>query len=211
MSEDRAQTEDAISALAGQMAYYGYKLNRTKLVKLLYFIDLEAWGDVGRMVTGVRWIWDQHGPFSRAILDACDAMAAADELDVQVEESGSDYWEMLICSKDERYYKRPSDEVVRLIRDVVVRHGAKSATRLKELSYETAPMRRVMGAGQRGDELRFEGPTVSPSQVRETVARYAVLVERQEQAGDVAAALRADIDDFREGRESATEKLLGQV
>jgi hypothetical protein len=79
---------------------------------------------------------------------------------------------------------------VRLIRSIVRDYGALSATRLKELSYQTAPMKRVIEEGRRGDELQFVRRPVSSSDVKNAVARYAGLVRRQQQSGDVAAALR---------------------
>jgi len=206
---DRAAIEDAIATLSSQMAIRGYRLNRTKLVKLLYFIDLAAWEEMGRLVTGVNWTWDHYGPFSGAILEACNDMADTGELNVRVEGIGPDSREFHIRSEDVRYFKRPSEEVVRLIRSVVRDYGALSATRLKELSYQTAPMKRVIEEGRRGDELQFVRRPVSSSDVKNAVARYAGLVRRQQQSGDVAAALRADLEDLRAGRESATTKLLG--
>jgi uncharacterized phage-associated protein len=208
VSEDNAAIEDAIAALASQMASHGYSLNRTKLVKLLYFIDLEAWQEIGQRVTGVNWIWDNYGPFSVAILEACDRMSETGELDVRMEKTGPASRAFDIRSDKVMYFKRPSEEVMRLIRNVVREYGQKSATRLKELSYQTPPMKRVIEEGQRGDELQFPPRSVSPADVKAAVARYAGLVRRQEQSGDVATALRTDLEDLREGRESATTKLL---
>jgi hypothetical protein len=57
MDESAIRLEDSIALVASQAAHQGAVLTKTKLVKLLYFLDLEAWSDLGRTVTGVEWSW----------------------------------------------------------------------------------------------------------------------------------------------------------
>ncbi len=96
--------EDVIALIASQARHQGARLTRTKLVKLLYFVDLRAWETFGRAVTGVEWVWHHYGPYSSTVVETCNRMAANDELEI---EEGSNYFgspEYRIRSQAEMYH-----------------------------------------------------------------------------------------------------------
>ena len=47
-----------------------FDLTRTKLVKLLYLIDLEYWKKREKTFTGLNYISYYYGPYSEEIIDA---------------------------------------------------------------------------------------------------------------------------------------------
>ncbi len=49
-------------------------LNRTKLVKLLYLIDVERVRGRGRPLTGLRWIFFHYGPYAYELIDTLTEM-----------------------------------------------------------------------------------------------------------------------------------------
>jgi hypothetical protein len=48
----------------------GISLHRTKLVKLLYLVDLERARSRRAPLTGVEWVFSHHGPHAEAVIEA---------------------------------------------------------------------------------------------------------------------------------------------
>lgn len=210
MTDSSAPLEDTIALVASQAGHQGIRLTRTKLVKLLYFIDLRAWQQIGRTVTGAEWRWHHYGPYSASIVEACGRMAAAGELDVEATENWFGTPEYRISSAEEMYYRPPSEELVRLVRSVIADLGRYPPARIGDLSYETEPMRRLIAKGQRGDLIEFVSPSPSRADSRRVVDRYAKLVRtgEGETTGEVADGLRAESAALSDARRSASRRLL---
>jgi hypothetical protein len=202
--------EDAIALVASQAAARGVSLTRTKLVKLLYFVDLRAWEQLGHTVTGVEWIWHQYGPYSSSIIEACDRMSASGELGVVATANyyGSPEWR--ISSVEPLYFNPPGHDLVSVVRAVVHEFGPLTPARIGDLSYETLPMRRLVSSGQRGDPIEFEADVPTRRDVKQVAARYAERARRNvgRDEGDIAEGLSADTRALEHPRRLASGRML---
>ena len=211
MSERAQQAlEDAITLLAKLADGKGYVLNRVKLAKLLYFLDLQSWEETGRLMTGVEWQWLDHGPYAGSIPAATTRMSKQGELEVR--ELGTNFGntEYRIRPTRPQYFVEPGSHIIALATKVVDEYGAYTAKALKNLSYETEPMLRVQKQGKRGDPLEFPIRAPSRTAVQRALARFALLAKATEgqDEGDVAGALREDMNALSGARSSANRILL---
>jgi hypothetical protein len=190
-----ASLADSITLVAEHAAKKGFVLNRTKLVKILYFLDLTAWGEIGRIVTGIEWRWDNYGPYAAEIVETCIRMSKSGELEASQTQNEYGTTEYRIRSKSPRYFQEPNPSLVKLVDGVVGEYGLYIASTLRDLSYKTEPMLYVQTHGHRGDLLEFPTPVPSRAAVRRTVARYAGLARKSEgeDSRDPVAVLREDI------------------
>lgn len=203
--------EDAITLVAEEAARQRIQLSRTKLVKLLYFLDLKAFEAFGRTVTGAEWRWHHFGPYSETIIAACNKLAGSE---LQVEQTENYYGspEYRIKSVEPAYYNPPSTALRGLAKIVVSEYGRFAPTVIGDKSYDTEPMKRAVAGGIRGVILEFDAPPVNEHQVQQATRKYADLIrgEPRMDEGDVAAGLREDIMSVAPGRRSATRRLLGK-
>lgn len=200
--------EDAIALVSAQAFSRGVTLTRTKLVKLLYFVDLRSWERSGRPVTGVEWRWHHYGPYSSFIVEATGRMAAAGELTL---DSTANYYgspEYRIHSVKALYYDPPSRQLTDLVREVVIELGHFAPAQIGDKSYDTEPMRLLVRSGHRGDLIEF--PTSPPTKrdVEDVVRRYKSRVRHRTDSGDINQGLREDLAATSVARKAATTKLL---
>jgi hypothetical protein len=73
---------DLIAYVVAQSRDRGITLNRTRLVKLLYLIDVERGRARGNPLTGVEWVFFHYGPYAFELVDTLDAMEGS-ELNAQ--------------------------------------------------------------------------------------------------------------------------------
>lgn len=127
---------------------HGHDITRTKLVKLLYFADLAAVEDGGTAFTGATWRWDNYGPYDTAIRRAEDATVAMGLVDRNDRSKDYEYGscDLGLALHIDDPLPAPSMDV---IRRVVADHGAKHASWLRNMSYETPPMVEAKAAGDR--------------------------------------------------------------
>ncbi len=209
MDDRRATLEDAITAVAAQAKAQGVKLSRTKLVKLLYFIDLAAWRTFGRTVTGVEWIWHKFGPYSSSVIDAVERMSSEDELQVIQTNNYYGSVEYRIESVRPAYYEPASADLVGLIRGVLHQYGHMSPTEIGDASYETEPMRQLIRSeGRRGQRIEFDCPPPREVDVDAVVDRYRQVLKPSSDEGDVAAGLREEMDALDDARRASNSALL---
>jgi hypothetical protein len=210
---DRRALEDAIALIAATCSRAGVELTRTKLVKLLYFVDLRSWERSGRVLTGVEWMWHHYGPYSAEIVSTCDRMHSNDEIKVQTKSNYYGSPTYCITSTTEAYFEQPSVGVVQLVREIVNELGSKPPAKIGDLSYETAPLRSLIQAGgKRGDVIEFPAAPPTATAVERTAAKYGALLaqrpQRADDEGDVAEGLREDIASTAEARAAGTRRQL---
>jgi len=196
---------DSITLIAAEAAKRGFVLNRVKLVKLLYFLDLRAWKELGHTVTGAAWRWDNCGPNAATIVAAYMHMADCGELETKAMSNSYGSPEYRIQSTSPRYFFEPSTSLVALAVSVVEEYGLYTASSLSDLAYKTEPMLSVQQDAHRGDLLEFPATAPSPTAMQRTIARYARLAHKTEgeDSGDVASALREDMRALHPARSSA--------
>lgn len=212
--EERVTLEDAITLIAEEAAAEHVQLTRTKLVKLLYFLDLKAFEAFGRTVSGVEWRWHHFGPYSEAIVLTCTKMGRAGELELERTENWFGSAEFRIRSSRPGYYRPPSPDLARLVKLVVKEFGRFAPSVLGDMSYDTEPMKRALSEGVRGVVIEFEAPVPAAHDVTRTIQRYADLARKtqgNENEGNVAEGLREESDALRPARESAMRRTLADA
>ena len=148
--EPAKRLEDAITYL---VSHTEHQMTRTKLVKLLYFVDLRASEVSGAPTIGIPWRWHHFGPFAREIYDCVQTLEVRDELRVNVTRNyyGNPEYHLSLGPRA-GYFGVLSGEDIRLAQGVLAEFGPVQSARLAELSYYTVPMETVH---QRGDLLDF--------------------------------------------------------
>lgn len=211
-SKGSVALEDAITSVAVAIKKEHQTLTRTKLVKLLYFLDLEAWQALGRKITDVEWVWHRYGPYSEQIVATYRSMTEEGELTEITTLSGLGGVQYKIEVADFGYYEQPPTEILELVRSVVTRLGGLSTSTLGQRSYDTAPMKSLRAdGGVQGDVIEF--PIVSPSaeRVAATLDYHCQVLERLDpctDGEDVASGLREDLATLNIARRSAGSKVL---
>lgn len=71
-----------IAYIVARAKEHGVTLNRTKLVKLLYLIDVERVRSRRDPLTGLDWVFFHYGPYAMELIDTLEAMEGS-ELSVQ--------------------------------------------------------------------------------------------------------------------------------
>ena len=64
-----------ITHLAVELRDAGSSIGKTKLVKLLYLIDVENWRRRRKTLTGLEWRFYHYGPYAFEIEDALNELA----------------------------------------------------------------------------------------------------------------------------------------
>ncbi|WP_326828654.1 Panacea domain-containing protein [Streptosporangium sp. NBC_01810] len=184
------------------------EINKTKLAKLLYLIDLQAVEDGGVQFSGATWRWDNYGPYDRAIIDAEMDLATSDIIDRVDNRANDGQCALTLTIEIDDPLPSPLMDIVR---QVVREHGCKSATALKQLSYDTPPMIEAQAGGERGVLLDL-------SRVRRRKQFQAMLMRAkarrasrpvQQRDPDVGEQLLAELALSAESIRRANEKVLG--
>ncbi len=137
------------------------RMNRTKVAKLLYLADLECMRTASAPSSGINWRWRHYGPYSDTLV----------ELERDLSKTG-----LLATTATHNYYGTPEyllqaevdtplniDTNYLVILEKVVRElGPQSAAALRDLTYDTAPMRAAQQAGAREVDLDL-GLVTAPS------------------------------------------------
>jgi uncharacterized phage-associated protein len=148
--QDTQRLEDAITFLVSRAPK---TLTRTALTKLLYFADLRSHEARRQPITALNWVWHFYGPFSAAVYDALNSMNANDELhvDVRITPYGNPEYR-LTRGPAAGFYQVLDATEQELLQDILNQYGRFPAQKLRDFSYQTAPMQRVE---RRGDALDF--------------------------------------------------------
>lgn len=199
----------------------GLVVNRTKLLKLLYFADLRAVDKGVIPRSDVQWVWYNYGPFSSAVLSAEDALVYSGALRRESVNSGTgDEWQKLV--PDLEFI--PNEETTSLDREffailytVIDDYGSLSATEITQRSYQSPPMELAQSdSGERGGFLDTTlGEKRKLKTARDRLSRLDSLKSRREvfrrssDEGD-PRELSAELDCLTPARQRATESLIGR-
>lgn len=199
-------TPAAVTALLVAARAKGVSVNRTKMVKLLYFADLRAVRDVGRPGSGVVWKWLDHGPFNPVLYDV--ERDLEDSGVIQREQVVKDYGG---TETQMRLVGAPADldideQFAKIIGGIVAEYGHMAASTLRNMSYDTEPMREAQRGGARGVVLDLFGGQPAPqmgSLLRRMQERLNAS-ERREDEGNPEEMLR-EYEETGPGRARAQE------
>ncbi len=110
--------------------------SRTKLVKLLYFIDKKAQEELKSKITGVRYIYHYYGPYSPDIINAVHELEEEGKLIEEYDPLYGMYRYYLAENIDDENDIKLSEEERGIIDKVLKDYGGMNAKKLKERAYE---------------------------------------------------------------------------
>ncbi|SFL02911.1 Uncharacterized phage-associated protein [Streptosporangium canum] len=184
------------------------EITKAKLVRLLYLADLDAIESGRTQFSGATWRWDDYGPYDHALVRAEEWVMESELVERRDTRSAEDGSHALSLTVDIEDPLNVAD--MECVRNVVRLYGGRSATGLKDLSYETAPMVEARAGGERGALL-----DLNRARRREQVA---VLRERfrsrrgarppQQDDPGVGDALVTEFLEARDGLRRANAKIL---
>ena len=140
------------------LIYYFIKknpnLNKTELVKLSYLTDYNFYKYYKKNMTGITYIYHDHGPFSRSVYDCIGELKEEQILkqneNVSVNEQRKYYSFTIKNEYDiEKYFNKQELEILDF---VVSEYGNLGYKKLTEISYNTEPMKNA----EKEDELNFD-------------------------------------------------------
>jgi uncharacterized phage-associated protein len=178
----------ALIALLAAARAQGAIITRVKLAKLLYLADLRAVQELGGPGSGVEWRWWHYGPYSKLLLAVEDDLVSARVIEREVTENyyGSTEYRLRLGREV------PVDvnaQFAVIIEDVVLRYGNLAASSLRDLTYQTRPMREAQREDARGEILDLltghPVPRIAP-----VLAQFQEVLDglgAQEDEGDISA------------------------
>lgn len=139
MTKERANDEKLgelilyISAKSELDPWYG----ATKLNKILFYSDFNAYGKLGKTITGQPYQRLKHGPAPRRLLPVRDGLIGRDALAIQKREVGGRIQERPVALR-EADLSRFTGEEIALVEKIIhaLWHG--TATQVSELSHRTS-------------------------------------------------------------------------
>lgn len=188
----------------------GILINRMKLAKLLYLADLRAVEAGLPPGTDVEWRWRHYGPYSNALQSVENDLYAAQV--IQVERSVTYYGnkEVRLRLAEATPQIEIDERFATIVSGVLHDFGRVSATQLKDMTYQTAPMLAAAAKGQREVRLDLTGgdpfPDLAPALHRlKGVLRS--MPKLEDEAGGIED-LATEIDDWAPMRKAATSEMV---
>ncbi|GAA4221611.1 putative phage-associated protein [Streptosporangium album] len=128
----------------------GFEITKTKLAKLLYMADLRAVEIGSVQFTGATWRWDNYGPYDAALAHTEYELADSELIDRNDSRLSDDSFGACVLTLVVDIEDPLPGESMQIVRDTVRRHGSKSSTALRDLSYKTPPMVEAQAGAERG-------------------------------------------------------------
>jgi len=127
---------------------------RTQVVKFLYLVDLEARRCLGKPLTALEYVLDNHGPFDPAILSALDTMEALGQIAVErYQYLGNTCYTYAATSKAPRgAYAPEEDAVLSHVARIIQKNPLK---KVLDMVYATKPIVDARKRNARGRPLRM--------------------------------------------------------
>jgi hypothetical protein len=122
-------------------------LTRTKIVKLLYLMDLHAEQELGSSITGIQYKRYFYGPFSKKILSAIDKMNGFEIIERnQTSSKGREYYTYELGNQPRFSLKKPSiffengdrdEEKIEIFKSIVKKFGDENTDKILSAVYDT--------------------------------------------------------------------------
>lgn len=186
-------------------------ITRTKIAKLLYLADLEAVRDGHAPITRIEWKWLEHGPYNNALMFVENELAEQGHLEretVQYSTYKGTHLRLVKC--DHQDLTAEAEEHLDEVFEAYGRLGAKA---IKDVAYETAPMRAAQEAGARNVvlDLRLARPRLDRARLQ---GQYASKLARDPEDGLPTDVAGESVDEATEEharlRRRATSELIGR-
>ena len=128
--------ERSIEALAAAAKSRGIELTIMMVAKLLYLADLRAVRQDGQAYSGIRWLWDNHGPWNNAIYTYVERDRRRGVIDVQ------EFLEPVRTKVVTATSSASTDagDFLEHIEAILEAYGHLAPSELRDLTYQTSPM-----------------------------------------------------------------------
>jgi uncharacterized phage-associated protein len=203
------RSESILLAVLDAAGRAGEFLTQTKLVKLLYVLDLRQHERGEAPLTTIEWKWLDHGPFHNAIYATQRKLIERDVIRPEERQWATKTGIQLRLVDGN--YPHPPEEVYELIESTVLEFKSYSATRIKNYTYQTAPMIEAQTKG-RGVVLNMDLARPLPD-IRRRMSQFSALIKSlPDEAHDNTAAqdeLVSVIEWSRNSRKRANGVILG--
>jgi uncharacterized phage-associated protein len=173
-------------SLLDSAADKGITMTRTKLVKLLYLLDLQRVANRLQPATSIEWRWRHYGPYANSIYHTESELCRVGLIESIPRQWGANNGRELRLLKSE--YVSPESDIIASIDAVIKEFGHMTPTQIKDHTYTTAPM---LAAQKNGDrevllDMKLARPKIN---VRRVASRYSRRrAETQKEAFDNAGA-----------------------
>lgn len=131
-------------------------LGKTKLWKLIYFIDVEFLREFGRTITGSEYIKYDHGPVPSRGEKRLKVLKNNNLVSVDFVDYGG-YAQHHIASKSEATENQFTQEELDVVNKVCLKYGSDTATYLSELSHKEPAWVNAQKMEKLSGELMFYG------------------------------------------------------
>jgi uncharacterized phage-associated protein len=200
----------ALVALLAAARAQGTIITRTKLAKLLYLADLRAVEELGRPGSGVEWRWWHYGPFSKLLQSVEEDLVSAGVVEREATENYYGGAEFRLRLGREVPVDVDAQFAV-IIESIVLEYGNLAASSLRDLTYQTAPMREAQRENAHGKVLDLLTGHPVP-EIAPVLASFREVLDRlgpQEDEGDLSS-LGDEIAEWAPLRARATKRLVDE-
>jgi hypothetical protein len=150
------QAPDLIVAVLGEAAAAGVPISKTKLLKLLYLIDIETYRASGRIATEWRWKFHHFGPWAAQYDAVLESLNSAGKLSITVLPGDRDTQLIRGNQRDQDVSSVTESDIRAAMRRVLNRWLPRDLPEiLDHVYFDTEPMHSV----ERGVELDFSKVT----------------------------------------------------
>jgi uncharacterized phage-associated protein len=189
---------------------YGVLINRTKLAKLLYLADLRAVERGLPPGSGVDWNWRHYGPHS-TVLSAVEVdLCRADVIAINRHEGWYGQKEVRLHLAERAPQYEIDIQFAVIVEEIVAQYGSLTATQLKDLTYQTAPMLAAQRKGEREVRLDLTGgdpyPNLAPT-LHRLRAVLSAMPDQEDEPGAIED-LEREINEWADLRRAATSHLV---
>jgi uncharacterized phage-associated protein len=190
----------------------GVVINRTKLAKLLYLADLRAVDEDLPPGSDVDWRWRHYGPYSDALLAVERDLESAGVMEVSKTQNyfGAHEIRLRLCAEDPQV--SIDSRFAAIVDRIIQENGRLSASQLKDLTYQTPPMRAAQRVGQRELRLDLSGGDPYPD-MHDALARLRRIAAASPLPEDEPGALEdlaAEVDEWAHLRREATSRIIDE-
>ena len=188
----------------------GILVNRMKLAKLLYLADLSAVEAGLAPGTDVEWRWRHYGPHSSVLQAVENDLYAANVIQAERLETFYGSMEIRLRLVEADPQIEIDQHFAEIVAGILNQYGRLSATQLKDMTYQTAPMIAAQAKGRREVRLDLTGgdpyPDLAPSLDHlKSVLRS---MPRPEDEDGGIEDLAAEIDEWAPLRRASTSEMI---
>lgn len=170
-------------------------VGRTRLMKILFLVDYEAYKMLGRTITGIRWVRLHYGPFSKEVLEALDELEEQGEVAI---DPGVEVRYFYVGDREPELPPLEKEVIDRVVRE----YGFLYLESLLELVYN------IIGDVEKGSIIDFERLSKGDIKRTRTVSLEELAARASEDDEAVKEIVARLVEDYGELLKSLHPSLL---